>query len=94
MGDRDHSRLTGFISSNPWDLSMNNMQERMIAFETDWYNLGGGSSQTINDEFGLSDRDFFAEVSHLVDTEPPASLTRSELSRMRGVIRRRLWMAR
>lgn len=73
---------------------MDNTQARMLAFETDWYHLGGGSSQKINDEFGLSDRDFFSEVSRLVHDEPPTSLTVPELRRMQGVIRRRLWMAR
>ena len=66
----------------------------MIDFETSWYSLGGGSSREITEQFGLSDRDFFAEVAGLVDSAPPSSLTNSELRRMREVIRRRLWMAR
>lgn len=68
--------------------------KQMLDFETNWYPLGGGSSSEIAEQFGLSDRDFFAQVDKLVDTSPPASLSHSELGRMRKVIRRRLWMAR
>ncbi|MEE4025725.1 hypothetical protein V1Y59_21755 [Gordonia sp. PKS22-38] len=66
----------------------------MVDFETHWYPLGGGSSSVIADEFGLSDRDFFREVDRIVSDDPPSSLSTGELRRMRGVIRRRLWMAR
>lgn len=66
----------------------------MLDFETSWYQLGGGSSREITEQFGLSDRDFFAEVAGLMDAAPPSTLTNAELRRMREVIRRRLWMAR
>lgn len=69
-------------------------QQQMVDFETHWFALGGGSSHEITEQFGLTDRDFFAEVSGLVDSEPPSTLSNSELRRMRQVIRRRLWMAR
>lgn len=72
----------------------NNKQQQMIDFETSWYALGGGSSREITEQFGLSDRDFFAEVNQLVDASPPSGLSNAELRRMRQVIRRRLWMAR
>lgn len=74
---------------------MNDRQQQMIQFERDWAPLGGGgSSQQIIEEFGLSDRDFFAELNRIVDADPPEALSASELRRMREVIRRRLWMAR
>lgn len=68
-------------------------EQQMLDFETNWYTLGGGSSSEITEQFGLSDRDFFTEVDRLVDTSPPASLSSTELRRMRRVIRHRLWMA-
>ncbi|GAB26057.1 hypothetical protein GOPIP_091_00500 [Gordonia polyisoprenivorans NBRC 16320 = JCM 10675] len=73
---------------------INNKQQQMIDFETSWYTLGGGSSREITEQFGLTDRDFFAQVDQLVDEAPPSGLSNSELRRMRQVIRRRLWMAR
>ena len=73
---------------------MNDKQLQMIQFEKNWYPLGGGSAKQITEEFGVSDRDFFAELDRLVDTDPPETLSDSELRRMRQVIKRRLWMAR
>ncbi|MGC4932278.1 DUF3263 domain-containing protein [Gordonia sp. DT30] len=73
---------------------MNNKQQQMIDFESSWYSLGGGSSREINEQFGLSDRDFFAELNQIVSAAPPRGMTNAELRRMREVIRRRLWMAR
>ncbi|MHC3000798.1 DUF3263 domain-containing protein [Gordonia sp. GN26] len=73
---------------------MNDRQQQMIQFEKHWYPLGGGSSTQIIEEFGLSDRDFFAELNRIVDADPPEALSAAELRRMREVIRRRLWMAR
>ncbi|MEO9330095.1 DUF3263 domain-containing protein [Gordonia aurantiaca] len=73
---------------------MDDRQLQMIQFEKNWYPLGGGSSKQIIEEFGVSDRDFFAELDRLVDADPPEALTESELRRMRQVIKRRLWMAR
>lgn len=75
-------------------MKMDNKQQQMLAFETDWYQLGGGSSRVITERFGLTDRDFFSEVDRIVASDPPPSLTHSELGRMRSVIRSRLWMAR
>ncbi len=46
---------------------INNKQQQMIDFETSWYTLGGGSSREITEQFGLTDRDFFAQVDQLVD---------------------------
>ncbi|MFT4041570.1 MAG: DUF3263 domain-containing protein [Gordonia sp. (in: high G+C Gram-positive bacteria)] len=73
---------------------MDTKQRQMLDFETDWYALGGGSSLAITEQFGLSDHDFFNEVKWLVETWPPETLKKSQLDRMREVIRRRLWMAR
>ncbi|MFW0794795.1 DUF3263 domain-containing protein [Gordonia sp. CPCC 205515] len=73
---------------------MDNKQQQMLDFETNWYSLGGGSSKAIVEQFGLNDRDFFSQVNRIVEDEPPATLTKSELTRMQSVIRRRLWMAR
>ncbi|HMS77435.1 DUF3263 domain-containing protein [Gordonia sp. (in: high G+C Gram-positive bacteria)] len=72
----------------------NPTHQKMLAFETDWYPLGGGSSVAIREQFGLSDRDFFGEVDRLIEVAPPEKLTTAELDRMRKVVRRRLWMAR
>lgn len=69
-------------------------QQKMIDFEKHWYQLGGGSSSAIAEQFGLTDREFFDEVDRIVADDPPATLTSGELRRMRGVIRRRRWMAR
>ncbi|GAA1480195.1 hypothetical protein GCM10009624_06350 [Gordonia sinesedis] len=83
------------MDSTPLDTTqLDTRQKQMVDFETHWYPLGGGASAEISEQFGLSDRDFFAQVGKLVDTSPPATLSRSELGRMRQVIRRRLWMAR
>ncbi|GAC70258.1 hypothetical protein GS4_33_00730 [Gordonia soli NBRC 108243] len=75
-------------------VSVDDKQQQMIDFERHWYPLGGGSTDEIGAQFGLTDRDFFAQVGRLVDDQPPSALTAAELRRMRGVIRRRLWMAR
>ncbi len=75
-------------------VNMDAKQQQMLAFEKQWYRLGGGSSHAISERFGLNDRDFFSEMDRLVQVEPPATLTTSELRRMRSVIRHRLWMAR
>lgn len=69
-------------------------QQQILDFGTSWFALGGGSSQQIDERFGMSDRDFFTELDRLVADSPPTSLTKGELRRMRDVIRRRLWMAR
>ncbi|MDL9935930.1 DUF3263 domain-containing protein [Gordonia sp. ABSL1-1] len=74
--------------------TLDSRQREMLQFETEWYPLGGGSSRQIVEQFGVDDRDFFAEVGRLVDNDPPEALTQAELRRMREVIRRRLWMAR
>lgn len=74
--------------------SQRDKKQQMIDFETSWYALGGGSSSAISERFGLSDREFFGEVDRMVTDDPPATLSSGELRRMRGVIRRRLWMAR
>lgn len=72
---------------------MDTRQQEMLEFETEWYPLGGGSSSAIVERFGLTDRDFFAEVDRIVNDFPPDTMSVSELRRLRGVVRRRLWMA-
>ncbi|MBD0021438.1 DUF3263 domain-containing protein [Gordonia pseudamarae] len=72
----------------------NATHQKMLDFETDWYQLGGGSSVAIREQFGLSDRDFFGQIDHLINEAPPETLSTTELDRMRKVVRRRLWMAR
>lgn len=75
-------------------VAVDNKQQQMLDFEKNWYPFGGGSSRAITERFGLNDRDFFRQIDQIVQEEPPTSLTSAELRRMRGVIRRRLWMAR
>ena len=75
-------------------VAVDDKQQQMLDFEKSWYPFGGGSSRAITERFGLTDRDFFREIDQIVENEPPPALTTAELRRMRGVIRRRLWMAR
>jgi|GEM_PF-3595267 len=73
---------------------MDPTQRQMLDFEQSWYALGGGSSREISSQFGLSDRDFFTQVQHLLNAEPPVTLSKGQLARMREVVRSRIWMAR
>ncbi|PYE18073.1 uncharacterized protein DUF3263 [Williamsia limnetica] len=67
----------------------------MLDFESKWYRLGGGPSEEIHDRFGMSDRDFFTELNDLVSgADLFDDIAPDELAMMRGVIRRRLWLAR
>lgn len=75
-------------------VEMDSKQKQMVDFETSWYPFGGGPSKSIVEQFGLNDRDFFREVDRIVQADPPERLTSTELRKMRGVIRRRIWMAR
>lgn len=73
---------------------MDPMQRQMLDFEQNWYALGGGSSSEITSQFGLTDRDFFTQVENLLNAEPPVTLSKGQLARMREVVRNRIWMAR
>ncbi|PXW29132.1 DUF3263 domain-containing protein [Nocardia sp. 348MFTsu5.1] len=66
----------------------------MLDFEVQWYHLGGGPSEQIHERFGMSDRDYFASLNDLLRESPPEQLSPSAVERMRGVVRRRLWMAK
>lgn len=68
--------------------------KEMLEFEVQWYRLGGGPSGQIHERFGMSDRDYFASVNDLLQESPPEQLSPSAIERMRGVVRRRLWMAK
>lgn len=67
--------------------------QELLDFEVRWYSLGGGPSQQIHEQFGMSDRDYFIRVNDLLEKEPPETLSSVVVDRMRGVVRRRLWMA-
>jgi hypothetical protein len=74
-------------------MSLRPQQQQMVEFESHWYQFGGGPSEQIRERFGMPVRDFFAELNTIVDEEPPSSLAPNDIERMRGVIRRRLWLA-
>lgn len=66
----------------------------MLDFEVQWYPLGGGPSEQIHERFGMSDRDYFASLNDLLRQSPPEQLSPNAVEQMRGVVRRRLWMAK
>ena len=68
--------------------------QELLDFEVRWYPLGGGPSQQIHERFGMSDRDYFIKVNDSLETDPPETLSPVAVDKMRGVVRRRLWMAK
>jgi hypothetical protein len=68
--------------------------QEMLDFEVQWYALGGGPSDQIHERFGMSDRDYFASVNDILQQSPPEQLSPKSVETMRGVVRRRLWMAK
>ena len=73
---------------------MSSEAHELLDFEVRWYPLGGGPSQQIHERFAMSDRDFFTKVNDLLEKEPPEALSPVAVDKMRGVVRRRLWMAK
>lgn len=70
-------------------------QKDMFEFESRWYRLGGGPSEEIYSQFGMSDRAFFEQLHTLVDSDEALDrLGPRDAEVMRAVIRRRLWLAR
>lgn len=80
------------IAQLPDQASLTSRQRRMLEFALVWYALGGGSAEEINERFGISDREFFAEVDRLMAVSPPA-LNPTQFERMRTVVRRRIWLS-
>jgi hypothetical protein len=69
-------------------------EEQILEFEARWYRLGGGPSDEIYSRFGMTDRDFFGRVDHLISTGRALDeIAPRDVEVMKAVIRRRLWLA-
>jgi hypothetical protein len=68
--------------------------QEILEFETRWFRLGGGPSDEIYERFGMTDRDFFGQVDHLISTGRTLDeIAPGDVEVMKAVIRRRLWLA-
>ncbi|MDT2004813.1 DUF3263 domain-containing protein [Rhodococcus opacus] len=66
----------------------------MVAFEVQWYAYGGGPAETILADFGMDAAAFFRHLAADLEDSPPTPLRPDLVERMKGVARRRLWLAR
>jgi len=69
-------------------------EDAMLEFELRWFDAGGGPDHEIRERFGLSPTEFFGRLHDLLEAGPPAGIEPQVVEIMKGVARRRRWLAR
>lgn len=69
-------------------------EDAMLEFELRWFDAGGGPEHEIRERFGVSPPEFFGRLLDVLEAGPPSEISPRVVEIMKGVARRRRWLAR
>ncbi|PKQ17728.1 MAG: DUF3263 domain-containing protein [Actinobacteria bacterium HGW-Actinobacteria-8] len=91
-GYSGHMSAVSVHASSPGAASLSERDERILAFERQWWKFAGSKEDAVREEFGMSATEYYQVLNALIDSEPALAhdpmlvkrLRRMRASRQRG----------